>query len=76
MDGIKGKGGYWTIDPTHMEKFKNGAFVRGSSSLLRRKPANNNSRNSLLSSPNSPDTPDTTTNSTAYPVMQIHNLLN
>ncbi|KAG2236121.1 hypothetical protein INT48_006137 [Thamnidium elegans] len=76
MDGIKGKGGYWTIDPTHMEKFKNGAFVRGSSSLLRRKPANRN----YLSS-NSPDTPvssqsDTTTNSTTYPVMQIHNLLN
>jgi hypothetical protein len=38
MDGVKGKGGYWTIDPTHMEKFKNGAFARGSSSLLRRRP--------------------------------------
>ncbi|GAA5806801.1 hypothetical protein MFLAVUS_000149 [Mucor flavus] len=75
MDGIKGKGGYWAIDPTHMEKFKNGAFVRGSSSLLRRKPANNNSNHNSFS-PNSPDTPDTTTNSTTYPVMQIHNLLN
>ncbi|KAI8078785.1 fork head domain-containing protein [Halteromyces radiatus] len=36
-DGTKGKGGYWTIDPNHMAKFKNGAFARGSSSTLRRK---------------------------------------
>ncbi|ORZ14602.1 fork head domain-domain-containing protein [Absidia repens] len=36
----KGKGGYWTIDPNHMAKFKNGAFARGSSSSLRRKPSN------------------------------------
>ncbi|KAI9308359.1 fork head domain-containing protein [Cunninghamella echinulata] len=39
LDGSnKGKGGYWTIDPAHMAKFKNGAFVRGSSSTLRRTP--------------------------------------
>ncbi|KAI8064153.1 fork head domain-containing protein [Gongronella butleri] len=36
----KGKGGYWTIDSAHMAKFKNGAFARGSSSTLRRTPAN------------------------------------
>ncbi|KAI8975958.1 fork head domain-containing protein [Pilobolus umbonatus] len=35
---LRGKGGYWTIDPNHMEKFKNGAFARGSSALMRRKP--------------------------------------
>ncbi|KAI8352849.1 fork head domain-containing protein [Choanephora cucurbitarum] len=33
-DSHKGKGGYWTIDPSHMEKFKNGAFAKGS---IRRK---------------------------------------
>ncbi|KAI8968213.1 fork head domain-containing protein, partial [Mycotypha africana] len=33
----RGKGGYWTIDPTYMEKFKNGSFIKGSSSSLRRK---------------------------------------
>ncbi|OAD76412.1 fork head transcription factor, partial [Phycomyces blakesleeanus NRRL 1555(-)] len=26
----RGKGGYWTIDPNHMAKFKNGSFARGS----------------------------------------------
>ncbi|KAI8330375.1 fork head domain-containing protein [Chlamydoabsidia padenii] len=42
----KGKGGYWTIDPNHMMKFKNGAFARGSSSTLRRKSTNNNNSSS------------------------------
>lgn len=39
----KGKGGYWTIDSNHMMKFKNGAFARGSSSTLRRKPISDHS---------------------------------
>ncbi|CAO3617194.1 unnamed protein product [Cunninghamella blakesleeana] len=39
LDGSnRGKGGYWTIDPSQMSKFKNGAFARGSSSTLRRSP--------------------------------------
>ncbi|KAF7728177.1 Forkhead box protein J1 [Apophysomyces ossiformis] len=25
----RGKGGYWTIDPQYMSKFRRGAFVRG-----------------------------------------------
>ncbi|KAI7867104.1 fork head domain-containing protein [Spinellus fusiger] len=33
----QGKGGYWTIDPNYMEKFKNGAFARGSASSMRKK---------------------------------------
>lgn len=73
MDGNKGKGGYWTIDPAHMEKFKNGAFARGSSSLLRRKPTDRPSH-----SPSLPDTPvsNPSDSTTTYPIMQIHNLLN
>lgn len=71
MDGVKGKGGYWTIDPTHMEKFKNGAFARGSSSLLRRRPT-------LSSLPNSPtqqassqsSLPDTPVSTTAQSKME------
>jgi hypothetical protein len=51
MDGVKGKGGYWTIDPTHMEKFKNGSFARGSSNLLRRKPNHTPSNNATTSPP-------------------------
>ena len=80
MDGIKGKGGYWTIDPAHMERFKNGSFVRGSSSLLRR-------RTTLQSSPSPPTslpgTPSSSQNHISNPitkepcpVMQIQNLLN
>ncbi|KAI9271688.1 fork head domain-containing protein, partial [Phascolomyces articulosus] len=36
LDGSnsRGKGGYWTVDPNYMEKFKNGAFAKGSSSIL------------------------------------------
>ncbi|CDS06213.1 hypothetical protein LRAMOSA08741 [Lichtheimia ramosa] len=37
-DGSRGKGGYWTIDPAHMAKYKDGSFPRGSTtSILRRK---------------------------------------
>jgi hypothetical protein len=55
----RGKGGYWTIDPTHMEKFKNGAFAKGASTLMRKSRANHTS-----SSPPSsiPDTPVSTLN--------------
>jgi hypothetical protein len=57
-----------------MEKFKNGAFVRGASSSMRKK-----------SSPSStylPDTPvsmikdNVESTKSSYQVMQIHNLLN
>ncbi|KAI9321496.1 fork head domain-containing protein, partial [Dichotomocladium elegans] len=39
MDGLgpHGKGGYWTVDPSYMEKFKNGSFARGMTSISRRK---------------------------------------
>ncbi|KAI7858596.1 fork head domain-containing protein [Circinella umbellata] len=30
----RGKGGYWTIDPNYIEKFKNGVFAKGSSSNI------------------------------------------
>ncbi|ORZ03849.1 fork head domain-domain-containing protein [Syncephalastrum racemosum] len=38
--GTRGKGGYWTVDPAYMDKFKNGAFAKGSSTgpMTRRKP--------------------------------------
>ncbi|KAL0089446.1 fork head domain-containing protein [Phycomyces blakesleeanus] len=39
----RGKGGYWTIDPNHMAKFKNGSFARGSASSMRRKPTREDS---------------------------------
>ncbi|KAG1053679.1 hypothetical protein G6F46_006734 [Rhizopus delemar] len=74
LDEHKGKGGYWTIDSNYMEKFKNGAFVRGASSSMRKK-----------SSPSStylPDTPvsmikdNVESTKPSYQVMQIHNLLN
>ncbi|ORX48282.1 hypothetical protein DM01DRAFT_1309803 [Hesseltinella vesiculosa] len=52
----KGKGGYWTVDPSYMAKFKNGAFARGSSSTLRRPPvitprATRTTETHVLSSP-------------------------
>lgn len=58
----RGKGGYWTIDPTHMEKFKNGAFAKGSSTLMRKSWANRTSSLSPSSLP--PDTPTLNTQST------------
>ncbi|KAI8329093.1 fork head domain-containing protein [Blakeslea trispora] len=78
-DNHKGKGGYWTIDPSHMQKFKNGSFAKGS---VRRKQSTTDTP-SLLS----PVLPDTQINSTGSkeevhspstpcPIMQIHNLLN
>ncbi|KAF7727038.1 Forkhead box protein I1 [Apophysomyces ossiformis] len=39
-----GKGGYWTIDPNHMARFKDGAFARGSSSSMRRRFSKNKSK--------------------------------
>ncbi|KAL7310451.1 hypothetical protein PS15m_009951 [Mucor circinelloides] len=48
----RGKGGYWTIDPTQMEKFKNGAFAKGSSSSMRKKAPKTSSP-----TPSLPDTP-------------------
>ncbi|KAI9480346.1 MAG: fork head domain-containing protein [Benjaminiella poitrasii] len=52
----RGKGGYWTIDPFYLEKFKNGSFTtKGSTSLMRRK---NHTTTSLTPpSPSLPDTP-------------------
>ncbi|CEP08602.1 hypothetical protein [Parasitella parasitica] len=85
----RGKGGYWTIDPTQMEKFRNGAFAKGASASMRKKPAAASSPSPCL-----PDTPvltavsgttkhsDYISNSTAQannepcPAMQIQNLLN
>lgn len=68
MDGVKGKGGYWTIDPTHMEKFKNGAFARGSSSLLRRKPATANANTTTTNSTTAtPQTVVTSSSNTTSP---------
>ncbi|KAG1462762.1 hypothetical protein G6F46_006848 [Rhizopus delemar] len=67
LDEPKGKGGYWTIDPSYMEKFKNGSFTRGASTLMRKKEpfiAND----TLPSSTNTENEP--------YRVMKIHNLLN
>ncbi|KAI9258233.1 fork head domain-containing protein [Sporodiniella umbellata] len=69
----RGKGGYWTIDPSYMDKFKNGAFVRGASSLMRKK-----SSLSPLST-YLPDTPVSMTNNAEpkpFHAMQINNLLN
>lgn len=89
-DQHRGKGGYWTIDPTQMEKFKNGAFAKGSSASMRRKPTHHRKS----PSPSLPDTPmstttttttttndikastTTTTSTVQLPIMQIHNLLN
>ncbi|KAI8090164.1 fork head domain-containing protein, partial [Gilbertella persicaria] len=64
-EGHRGKGGYWTIDPSHMEKFKNGAFAKDS--MRRKQPTSFSSS----SSPTLPDTPVTE----PCPAMQIHNLL-
>lgn len=65
MDGVKGKGGYWTIDSTHMEKFKNGSFARGSSSLLRRKPNH-------FSPPNTSTNSDTSTSNSTNNNIHLH----
>ncbi|KAL0138014.1 fork head domain-containing protein [Mucor lusitanicus] len=76
----RGKGGYWTIDPTQMEKFKNGAFAKGLpdtpvSTLTNNTPKDN--ANITHSSPEtSPPQPTVVANNEPCPVMQIHNLLN
>ncbi|KAI7902139.1 fork head domain-containing protein, partial [Cokeromyces recurvatus] len=87
----RGKGGYWTIDPVYLEKFKNGSFsTKGTASLMKR---DNNT--TLSPSPTLPDTPISTIaqtytpttkdesshstteniNNKPCPIMQIHNLL-
>ncbi|KAI7886289.1 hypothetical protein K492DRAFT_122784 [Lichtheimia hyalospora FSU 10163] len=40
LDGTthsRGKGGYWTVDPAHMAKYKDGSFPRGSTSAISRR---------------------------------------
>ncbi|KAI8883488.1 hypothetical protein K501DRAFT_219200 [Backusella circina FSU 941] len=77
----RGKGGYWTIDPNHMAKFKNGAFARGSTTLLRRK-AHGHETPILPNTPSTtihehlPMQPSIEKHSEPCPTMQIHNLLN
>ncbi|KAI8636082.1 fork head domain-containing protein [Parasitella parasitica] len=85
----RGKGGYWTIDPTHMGKFRNGAFTKGASAFMRKKPAAapspplNLLDTSVLSVVNSTvkhskDVTNSTppSNNEPCPAMQIQNLLN
>ncbi|CAO3664045.1 hypothetical protein G6F70_001443 [Rhizopus microsporus] len=83
LDEHKGKGGYWTIDPTYMEKFKNGAFARGASASMRKRPVSSPSSPCLPDTPVSISMPKENTKSTYNKpanepchVMQIHNLLN
>ncbi|CAO3590735.1 unnamed protein product [Absidia cylindrospora] len=70
----KGKGGYWTIDPNHMAKFKNGAFARGSSSSLRRKQSNCTTKTPIIANVNEQPQPTQQHQSTDYPSTPLPSL--
>ncbi|KAJ8651741.1 hypothetical protein O0I10_012688 [Lichtheimia ornata] len=79
LDGAthsRGKGGYWTVDPAHMAKYKDGSFPRGSTTAISRRKEPREIRMKMTSdnappSPSSPPPPPTSsvnpTNTTTQP---------